>query len=211
MVSYLPSTTLTHTLLPTYLPAYLPTLSTKPNAPPWKRQEFLESSYPAYTVTTTTTSPTKEAIASASAGDEKALDREAREGHLVEPSTTTSSKLSTKNTIAKMILDQTVGAAGNTFLFSVFIHSIQAAMAGSSGGGGGGGAAIDYSRVDWIHVLARSRAEFFALVVAGWRLWPLVSLVNFTLIKTVEGRNLVGGLAGVVWGGYMSLVAAAGS
>ena len=209
MVSYLPSTTLTHTLLPTYLPAYLPTLSTKPNAPPWKRQEFLESSYPAYTVTTTSTSPTQEAIASASAGDEKALDREARGGHLVEPSTTTSSKLSTKNTIAKMILDQTVGAAGNTFLFSVFIHSIQAAMAGS--GGGGGGAAIDYSRVDWIHVLARSRAEFFALVVAGWRLWPLVSLVNFTLIKTVEGRNLVGGLAGVVWGVYMSLVAAAGS
>ena len=205
MVSYLPSTTLTHTLLPTYLP----TLSTKPNAPPWKRQEFLESSYPAYTVTTTSTSPTQEAIASASAGDEKALDREAREGHLVEPSTTTSSKLSTKNTIAKMILDQTVGAAGNTFLFSVFIHSIQAAMAGS--GGGGGGAAIDYSRVDWIHVLARSRAEFFALVVAGWKLWPLVSLVNFTLVKTVEGRNLVGGLAGVVWGVYMSLVAAAGS
>lgn len=161
-------------------------------------------------MTTTSTSPTQEAIASASAGDEKALDREAREGHLVEPSTTTSSKLSTKNTIAKMILDQTVGAAGNTFLFSVFIHSIQAAMAGSSDGTGGG-AAIDYSRVDWIYVLARSRAEFFALVVAGWRLWPLVSLVNFTLIKTVEGRNLVGGLAGVVWGVYMSLVAAAGS
>lgn len=160
-------------------------------------------------MTTTSTSPTQEAIASASAGDEKALDREAREGHLVEPSTTTSSKLSTKNTIAKMILDQTVGAAGNTFLFSVFIHSIQAAMAGS--GGGGGAAAIDYSRVDWIHVLARSRAEFFALVVAGWKLWPLVSLVNFTLVKTVEGRNLVGGLAGVVWGVYMSLVAAAGS
>lgn len=83
-------------------------------------------------------------------------------------------------------------------------------MASSSSGAAAAADAgvIDYSKVDWAHVLARSRAEFLALVVAGWRLWPLVSLVNFTLVKTVEGRNLVGGLAGVVWGVYMSLVAA---
>jgi hypothetical protein len=44
--------------------------------------------------------------------------------------------------------------------------------------------------------------------VAGWRLWPAVSLINFTFVKSVEGRNLVTGLAGVGWGIYMSLFAA---
>lgn len=46
------------------------------------------------------------------------------------------------------------------------------------------------------------------LVVAGWKLWPAVSLVNFAAVKTVEGRNLVGALAGVVWGVYISLISA---
>ncbi|KAK7750009.1 hypothetical protein SLS62_008000 [Diatrype stigma] len=156
-------------------------ISTPPN---FLWQEFLESTYPAY-----------KATAGTSAAEKKEQKQEQ------------APKLSKGNTAAKFVLDQTVGAAANTFLFSVFIHSIQAAMAVSSGSAGGV-VGLDYSKVDWTHVLARSRAEFAALVVAGWRLWPLVSLVNFTLVKTVEGRNLVGGLAGVAWGVYMSLVAA---
>ena len=44
-------------------------------------------------------------------------------------------------------------------------------------------------------------------MVAGWRLWPFVSLVNFAFVKSVETRNLIGALAGVVWGVYMSLFA----
>ena len=98
-----------------------------------------------------------------------------------------------------------MGAAFNTFLFSVFMHSIQLAMASSSGSAGG---RIDYGKVDWTLVLARSRAEFVPLVVAGWRLWPAVSLVNYAFVRTVEARNLVGSLAGVVWGVYTSLFAA---
>lgn len=41
---------------------------------------------------------------------------------------------------------------------------------------------------------------------AGWKLWPLVSLVNFTMVP-VEKRVVVGSLVGVGWGVYLSLMA----
>jgi hypothetical protein len=67
---------------------------------------------------------------------------------------------------------------------------------------------IDFSRVNWAAVWEAAKADFAPLIYAGWKLWPAVSIVNFAAIKTVEGRNLVGALAGVVWGIYMSLIAA---
>lgn len=51
-----------------------------------------------------------------------------------------------------------------------------------------------------------AKDEFWPLMKAGWKLWPLVSVLNFTVIKTVEARNLVGSLAGMGWGIYLSLV-----
>ncbi|KAI3320763.1 Mpv17/PMP22 family protein [Xylariaceae sp. AK1471] len=178
------------------------------NVPPnflW--QEFLESTFPAYHV-----SPTRAAVNSAAANDEKKLDKEAKEGKLVKP------KLNITNTIIKLLLDQTIGAAANTFLFSIFIHSIQAAMPRPLGTPLSNPdkslqylltwGAIDYGRVNWTRVIADSRNEFFSILVAGWKLWPFVSLINFAFVTTIEGRNLVASLAGVVWGIYMSLVAA---
>ncbi|CAN8100323.1 unnamed protein product [Discula destructiva] len=176
-------------------------VSTPPN---FMWQDFLESTFPA-----TKTTPTAEAISSASANNEKELDREAREGRLVEP------KLDVRNTAIKFVLDQTAGAAVNTLLFSMFMHSIQAAMAHRTTGAGESAAflatgtgALDYSQVNWQLVLERSQLEFVPIMKAGWRLWPFVSLFNFVVVKSVEMRNLVGSLAGVVWGIYMSLVAA---
>lgn len=168
-------------------------------------QDFLESAFPA-----TTASPTREAVTSASSDDDKELDREAREGRLVEP------KLNVRNTAVKFALDQTAGAAVNTVLFSLFMHSVQGAMAHRTTGAGAagsvafltGGRALDYSQVDWRLVAERARREFLPIMAAGWRLWPFVSLFNFAVVKSVETRNLVGALAGVVWGVYMSLVAA---
>ncbi|KAI2470135.1 hypothetical protein F4781DRAFT_430714 [Annulohypoxylon bovei var. microspora] len=169
-------------------------------------QESLESSFPAYHM-----SPTSAAVASAAANDEKELDREAKEGKLVEP------KLNVANTAIKMILDQTIGAVVNTILFSLFMHSIQEAMVRPLGTPLSrpdqsvqylfSRGAIAYSKVDWTGVAARSRAEFYPILVAGWKVWPIVSLINFAFIKSIEGRNLVGSLAGVGWGIYMSLIA----
>lgn len=166
-------------------------------------------------------SPTKAAVASAAANDEKALEEEERDGQLVEP------KLNVANTLAKTVLDQTLGAFGNTFLFSLYIHSVQAAMDRPLGtplstpdtsalylaslvfGLGTTAKRAQYGNVDWDAVVKTSQAEFWSIVKAGWRLWPAVSIINFVFVKSIEGRNLVGGLAGVVWGIYMSLRAAA--
>ncbi|KAL0937732.1 integral membrane mpv17 pmp22 [Colletotrichum truncatum] len=168
-------------------------------------QEFLEESFPASHV-----SPTEDAVASAAANNEKELDREERENKLVEP------KLNIRNTLIKLLLDQTVGSALNTIAFSMFMGSIQTAMSRpqhlssaqhsvafllSRG-------AINYGKVDWKTVIARARADFWPLYLAGLKLWPLISFINFTFIKSIEGRNLVGALAGVVWGIYVSLFAA---
>lgn len=68
-----------------------------------------------------------------------------------------------------------------------------------------GAGAVDFTVVDFAVVWAESKAEFWPLVIAAAKLWPAVSLVNFTLIKSVQGRNLMGALAGVAWGVYVSL------
>jgi hypothetical protein len=78
----------------------------------------------------------------------------------------------------------------------------------SSKSSGGRGSAL---AVDWDLVLRRSRAEFWPIMWASWKLWPLVSVVNFALVESVERRNLVSGLAGVAWGVYASMLAARGS
>jgi hypothetical protein len=172
------------------------------------RQEFLEHSWPA-----THAAPTDEAVASAAANDDEALDDEQSSGRIVEP------RLNVWNTVIKTVLDQTVGMAVNTAVFLFFFGGLQAAMrplphepiahhAGRSVEFLTSGRAVDYSRVDWRAVMGKSLVDFWPMVLAGWRLWPFVSVVNFAFVKKVETRNLVGALAGVVWGVYMSLVAA---
>ncbi len=68
--------------------------------------------------------------------------------------------------------------------------------------------AVDFARVDGAVVWQEARDEFWPLISAGYKLWPLVSLVNFSLVKSVQGRNLLGALAGVGWGVYICLFSA---
>lgn len=158
-------------------------------------QEFLESTFPA----TTKTTPAK-----TSASKEKAGSA----GPVAPPA------LNKRNTLIKFALDQTFGSGVNTIMFSMFMHSIQAAMGHRTTGAEKSAAflvskgALDYAQVDWQSVVARSQLEFWPIMQAGWRLWPFVSAFNFAVVKSVEVRNLVGSLAGVGWGVYMSLVAA---
>ncbi|KAK6075786.1 Mpv17/PMP22 family protein [Seiridium cupressi] len=180
-------------------------LNTHPNVL-W--QEFLETTWPAYHA-----SPTPEAVASASKGDDKALEKEAEQGRLVEP------KLNIANTLIKTLLDQTISAAFNTIVFSMFIHGVQQAMPRPLGAPlSTPDQSVNYllalakgsvktSTINWESVKAKSYADFWPMVFAGWKLWPIVSLVNFAFVKTITGRNLLGSLAGVGWGIYLSLVA----
>lgn len=55
-----------------------------------------------------------------------------------------------------------------------------------------------------------ARQDFWGLMKAGWKLWPAVSMLNFTVVRSVTARQLVGNLAGMGWNVYLSLVAGGG-
>lgn len=182
------------------------------------RQQYLESAFPAHAPSSQEeTSATGEANRTSTSiergSDEK---KTARSGASTSPP-----KLNIRNTVIKTVLDQTAGAAVNTVLFLGFSHWIRAAMSHRAFLDGGkyapaaasaaflaSGETFDVSRVDAATILAQVGREFVPVMMAGWRLWPLVSVVNFSLVKTVEGRNLVGCLAGMIWGIYISLFTA---
>lgn len=123
--------------------------------------------------------PSNAAINAASQNNEKELDREQKTSEILE------SKLSKRNTFAKFALDQTLGAGVNNVIFLL-------AFGGLSG-------------KTWDQSVQSVHNEFWPLIFAGWKLWPLVSFFNFAIIKSVEMRNLVGCLAGMGWGIYLSL------
>ncbi|EXJ91632.1 hypothetical protein A1O3_00182 [Capronia epimyces CBS 606.96] len=94
-------------------------------------------------------------------------------------------QLSIPNTLAKFILDQTVGSALNTLYFVAMINVLKGA--------------------GWSQVLTALQRDFWPMLVAGYKFWPLVTLGNLVLVP-VEQRMLVGGLAGLAWGIYVSLL-----
>ena len=52
---------------------------------------------------------------------------------------------------------------------------------------------------------ARCREEFWPIIFAGLKLWPAVSIANFTLVP-VQYRVVVGSIVGLFWGVYLSLM-----
>jgi hypothetical protein len=49
--------------------------------------------------------------------------------------------------------------------------------------------------------------DLFPIIYASYKIWPLASVVNFTLIP-VEKRIVFLSLVGLVWGIFLSLTAA---
>lgn len=47
--------------------------------------------------------------------------------------------------------------------------------------------------------------DFYPIMIAGFKLWPLVSILNFTVVPA-DKRLLVGSLFGVIWAVYLSLM-----
>ncbi|KAL7931068.1 hypothetical protein V8C35DRAFT_124089 [Trichoderma chlorosporum] len=177
-------------------------ISTPPN---FLWQDFLESTFPAY--------PKQQQQQQQPSDSKKSPSSSSSSSPSSQPP---APKLSLANTAIKFLLDQTVGAALNTLLFSTFTRSLRRAMVHapritslpSAAKYWSAAGAVDFTRVDFALVWAEARAEFWALMFAAAKLWPAVSLINFTLVKSVQGRNLVGALAGVAWGVYISLAMA---
>ncbi|PGG96733.1 hypothetical protein GX51_07687 [Blastomyces parvus] len=89
-----------------------------------------------------------------------------------------------RNTLSKILIDQTVGAAWSTALFIVTLSALN----------GQDARAIQQS-------LFR---DFFPIIIAGLKLWPMVSVISFTMVPP-EKRVLTGNLFGMIWGIYLSL------
>ena len=115
-----------------------------------------------------------------------------------EKTTEVKAGLDVRNTVIKTLLDQSVGAGVNTLLFCVFM-AVWGVLVEASG-------TADQSL--YFAIAGSLSADFADLMVAGWKFWPLVSIGNFTLVQDIATRNLVGGLAGIVWGVYVNLFAA---
>jgi protein Mpv17 len=96
-------------------------------------------------------------------------------------------QLSIKNTIAKFFLDQTLGCWTNTLMFIMVMGLLK-------------GRSTDA-------IMFTIHNDFWSMVFASYRLWPLVCLLNLVVVP-FDYRMLVGNTAGFGWGVYMSLTAA---
>lgn len=94
--------------------------------------------------------------------------------------------LNVTNTIAKIVIDQVIGGAWNTVLFIVTMGMLRG--------------------LDMSTIKTQLYMDFAGIMVAGLKLWPFVSILNFTVVSA-DQRLLVGSLFGVLWAIYLSLVA----
>ncbi|MCJ1353319.1 MAG: hypothetical protein MMC33_003304 [Icmadophila ericetorum] len=93
-------------------------------------------------------------------------------------------KINVKNTALKILMDQTVGAGVNTMLFILAMRAMK-------------GGSLE-------ECIKAVQNDFWPLVFAAAKVWPLVSILCFTVVP-VEKRIIVGSLVGVVWGVFMAL------
>lgn len=57
----------------------------------------------------------------------------------------------------------------------------------------------------------RAEQEFVPMMIAGYKLWPMVSLAGYGGLKSVEARQLLGSCAGLGWNVFLSLKAGGGA
>ncbi|RDW83846.1 Mpv17/PMP22 family protein [Aspergillus mulundensis] len=92
-----------------------------------------------------------------------------------------------KNIVAKIVVDQIIGGAWNTVAFIATMGVLRGQ--------------------DYEVIKGEILDNFWPYMLAGLKFWPLVSILNFTVVPANQ-RMLVGNLFGVVWGVYVSLMAA---
>ncbi|KAJ5438967.1 uncharacterized protein N7458_009965 [Penicillium daleae] len=115
--------------------------------------------------------------------------RDAAPKHEIKPgrSDTETSKpaLNVTNTVTKIVIDQTIGGTWNTVLFLLTMGLLRG----------------EHHEL----VFAQIRQEFWPIIIAGLKLWPFVSVLNFTVVP-VDQRLLVASIFGVAWAVYLSLI-----
>ena len=91
--------------------------------------------------------------------------------------------LSLTNTAIKFVLDQSIGCWVNTIVFIVAMGLFK-------------GQSVN-------QILSIIEKDFWSMVMAGYKLWPMVCLLNL-LVVPFDYRMLVGNVAAFGWGVYIS-------
>ncbi|KAI4196616.1 MAG: hypothetical protein LQ350_006439 [Teloschistes chrysophthalmus] len=100
---------------------------------------------------------------------------------------TVKMRLNVVNTLIKVVIDQTLLAMVNVALHLGGVRALQ-------------GMSLQ-------ECLQAVKEQTWPLMIAGYKIWPLVSILNFTVIP-VEKRTLVGSIVGLGWGVFLALRAA---
>ncbi|KAK8159863.1 hypothetical protein IWX90DRAFT_489277 [Phyllosticta citrichinensis] len=157
-------------------------------APPnYHWQGFLERTFPAYAPSGKASyKATELADRDVEAGESKTSVDDA--GYVYAADENDKPKLNWKNTMTKWFIDCiTMGAIMNTVAFLVLMGIMKGQSSAQIGN--------------------NIRSETVPIIVAGYKVWPFASIINFTLIP-VERRIVFLSAIGLCWGVYMSLVAA---
>ncbi|OJD25244.1 hypothetical protein ACJ73_03390 [Blastomyces percursus] len=164
------------------------TLITTPFMVLW--QDYLEATFPASPMSNSSRPPAAMEAKGESTPNSDATTKEVPHGvvHTNQPGRKETQehiqKNNTWNTISKILMDQTVGAAWSTALFIVTISALN----------GQDARAIQESLL----------RDFVPIIIAGLKLWPMVSVISFTMVPP-DKRVLTGNLFGMIWGIYLSL------
>ncbi|KAL2212876.1 hypothetical protein CC79DRAFT_1365138 [Sarocladium strictum] len=154
------------------------TLATAP--PNYHWQQFLERTFPAYP-------PVR-----GSRGKEDTELKAMEAGEAPPPPTpgqpAAQPQFSLRNTLTKWFVDCiTAGAVMNTIAFLV----LMGIMKGQSG----------------TQITSNIRTETIPIIIAGYKIWPIASIISFSFIP-VHRRIVFLSFVGLLWGIYMSMVAA---
>ncbi|KAK4092347.1 mpv17 / PMP22 family domain-containing protein [Purpureocillium lilacinum] len=148
-------------------------LTTPPNH---KWQQWLEFAFPTQTPVRSSPKPAAKSHKKRGAVNGKHRDQQPDD----EPTS-----LSVTNTVAKFILDQTLGAAVNTILFICL---------------------MDYMKTNsFANARSNLEKDFWPMLLSSYKLWPFICLINLTIVP-FEYRVLVGSAAGLAWGVYINLM-----
>ncbi|KAI1819334.1 hypothetical protein F4861DRAFT_148587 [Xylaria intraflava] len=149
-------------------------------APPnYMWQQLLERTFPAYEH-----KQLKPGSDDSPRDIEKQLNEDPEAGAGPEP----ERKLSIKNTITKWFIDCiTLGAIFNTVAFFILMGILKGQPVAT--------------------ITHNIRTETIPLIVAGYKIWPFASIISFSFVP-VDRRIVFLNFVGLLWGIYMSLVAA---
>jgi hypothetical protein len=153
-------------------------------APPnYLWQQLLERTFPAYPSTAEQQGyqRSKDDIEMKAGGGGDSLLSDANQPPAAKPN------ISIRNTVTKWFVDCiTLGAIMNTIAFFIIMGLMKGQDAATIG--------------------SNIQTETIPVIVAGYKIWPIASIISFTFIP-VHRRIVFLSFIGLLWGIYMSLVA----